>query len=180
MDIGIPYRELFSYHPEELHQLLMSANEDIWEKNDYRQTTFAVHRNTKSIVYVWSNFSDPDYQSIVTHIPEDDPDPIHREVWKVAKKIRHHFGERSKITKLMLAKLDKRSEIMEHVDQGNLTRIHRCHLPVITNSDCFFLIDKKPYSFKPSFAFEFNNQKLHGVRNNGAEDRVHLICDILD
>ena len=180
MDIGVHYRELFSYCPEELQRLLLAASEDIWEKNDFRQKTFAVHRNTKSIVYVWSNFSDADYQSVVTHIPEGDPDPVHREVWKVAKKMKHYYGEKSTITKLMLAKLNKQSEIAEHFDQGNLTRIHRCHLPVITNKDCLFLIDKKEYHFQPSFAFEFNNQKLHGVRNNSGEDRVHLICDILD
>ena len=58
--------------------------------------------------------------------------------------------------------------------------IHRCHLPVITNEDCLFLIDKVPYHFKPNFAFEFNNQKMHGVINNSNADRVHLICDILD
>ena len=79
----------------------------------------------------------------------------------------------------MLAKLDGHSEIIEHFDQGNLTKIHRCHLPVITNNECLFFIDKKPYCFKPSFAFEFNNQRLHGVKNNSKEDRVHLICDIL-
>jgi hypothetical protein len=101
MDIGVHYKELFGYNPEELSRLLQSANEDIWEKNDFRQRAFAVHRNTKSMVYVWSNFSDVDYQSIETHIPEDDPDPIHQEVWKVANKIRRHYGEKATITKLI-------------------------------------------------------------------------------
>lgn len=180
MDIGVHYRELFSYDPEPLRRLLASADDEIWEKNDFRQKAFNVHRNTKSIVYVWSNFSDVDYQSIETHIPEDDPDPLHQEVWQVANRIKRHFGGQSRITKLMLAKLDKHSEISEHFDQGNLTKIHRCHLPVVTSLQCFFLIDRKAYNFMPGLAFEFNNQRLHGVRNSSDADRVHLICDVLD
>lgn len=180
MDIGVHYKELFGYDSEHLRHLLANANEEIWEKNDFRQKAFNVHRNTKSIVYVWSNFSDVDYQAIETHIPEDDPDPLHQEVWRIAQRMKRHYGETSTITKLMLAKLDKRSEIIEHFDQGNLTRIHRCHLPVITNLECLFLIDRRAYNFMPGLAFEFNNQRLHGVKNNSEVDRVHLICDILD
>ena len=179
MDIGVHYKELFSYAPEALKTLLQDADEEIWEKNDFRQKAFAVHQSTKSIVYVWSNFSDVDYQSIETHIPDTSTDPIHTEVWKVANRIKDHFGANSRITKLMLAKLSRRSEIKEHFDNGNLTKIHRCHLPVITNNDCLFLIDRHAYRFKPVAAIELNNQKLHGVKNNSDEDRVHLICDIL-
>ncbi len=180
MDIGVDYKKLFDFHPQSLVRLLGNTDDDVWTKNDTRQKLFAVHKNTKSIVYVWSNFGDNDYQNIETHIPQSSPDELHREVWKIANQIKKCFGETSKITKLMLAKLDGQSQISEHFDQGNLTKIHRCHLPVITNKDCFFLIDKVPYHFMPEFAFEFNNQKLHGVINNGNEDRVHLICDVLD
>ena len=180
MDIGVDYKKLFNYDPHNLAQLLSNADDEVWTKNDVRQKLFAVHKNTKSIVYVWSNFSDDDYQNIETHIPQSTKDELHQEVWKIANQIKGCFGDTSKITKLMLAKLDGQSQITEHYDQGNLTKIHRCHLPVITNEDCLFLIDKVPYHFKPDFAFEFNNQKMHGVINNSNTDRVHLICDILD
>ncbi len=180
MDIGVSYKELFKYEPDLLARLLADADDEIWLKNDFRQKAFAVHKNTKSIVYVWSNFSDVNYQLVETHIPDNNPDPIHQEVWKVAHKIRDCYGTGARITKLMLAKLDKRSEIMPHTDNGNLREIHRCHLPVITTDECVFFINNEPHTFKPTFAFEFNNQRMHGVKNNSDHDRVHLICDVLD
>ncbi len=176
MNIGVSHRELFPYDPGALEALLRSVNPDIWDRNDFRQTAFEVHRNTRSIVYVWSHPDDDDYAAIETHI--DDAEPLHAEVWKVATKIRDHFAADATITKLMLAKLSPRSAIREHYDGGNLARIHRCHLPIVTNAACTFLIDGTPHHFGPTGVVEINNQQLHGFVNASDQDRVHLICDV--
>jgi aspartyl/asparaginyl beta-hydroxylase (cupin superfamily) len=128
---------------------------------------------------VWSQPTDETYEAVHTHITEDDPFELHREVWKVANQIRAHFGPAARITKLMLAQLFERSQIREHTDTGNLTAIHRCHLPIRTSPACLFLIDHQAYHFEASRVFEFNNQLPHGVMNDGDQDRVHLICDVL-
>jgi hypothetical protein len=177
MNIGVSYRELFRYDPSVLEELLGKVNADIWEKNDFRQTTFEVHRKTKSIVYVWSHPSDDEYAAIETHI--DRTEPLHAEVWKAATTIRDYYSSDATITKLMLAKLSPRSDIREHYDGGNLARIHRCHLPIITNAACTFLIDGTPHHFGPTGVVEINNQLLHGFVNDSDKDRVHLICDVL-
>jgi Aspartyl/Asparaginyl beta-hydroxylase len=177
MNIGVSYRELFRYDPSVLEEHLGKVNADIWEKNDFRQTAFEVHRRTKSIVYVWSHPSDDEYAAIETHI--DRTEPLHVEVWKAAMKIRDYYSAAATITKLMLAKLSPRSVIREHYDGGNLARIHRCHLPIITNAACTFLIDGIPHHFGPTAVIEINNQLLHGFVNDSDEDRVHLICDVL-
>jgi hypothetical protein len=179
MNISVPYRELFRWDTKMLRRSLSVAPAHIWEKNDFRQKVFEVHRSTRSIVYVWSQPTDETYQAIQTFIPEDDPADLHSEVWKVAKRIRDHFGPTARITKLTLAKLFERSQIKEHTDTGNLTAIHRCHLPIWTNPACLFLIDRQAYHFQASTVFELNNQLLHGVANDSDQDRVHLICDVL-
>jgi aspartyl/asparaginyl beta-hydroxylase (cupin superfamily) len=134
---------------------------------------------TRSIIYVWSTFDDSDYENVTTII-EPETDNLSKEVWSIGEEIRSHFGENARITKLMLAQLIADGEITAHKDGGNLKKIHRCHYVLKSNDSCIFKIDHKPYSFKEGEVFEFNNQSLHYVKNSGNEDRVHLICDILD
>jgi hypothetical protein len=180
MDILVDYKRLFDYRVENLKKLVADVTPEAWLENDVRQTKFDVHKSTESIVYVWSEFSDANYENVRINIPANDADPLATEVWTVAEKIRQCYGPKARITKLMLAKLKGRGEITPHFDKGNLTKIHRCHLPIISSSKCIFYIDNKPYNFKPPMVFEFNNQKLHAVTNKSPLDRVHLICDILD
>jgi hypothetical protein len=177
MDIGVSYRELFQYDSTAIRDLLAKVNGDIWDENDFRQTAFEVHRQTKSIIYAWSDPADDDYGAIEVHI--DGVEPLHAEVWKAARTIRDYYSADAPITKLMLAKLSPRSAIREHYDTGNLARIHRCHLPIVTNAACTFLIDRIPHHFGPAAVVEINNQLLHGFVNDSDQDRVHLICDVL-
>lgn len=180
MDIGVTHRDLFPYDTRGLREHLERTSPRVWDENDFRQTTFEVHRKTKSIIYVWSPPSDDDYVAIETHIDDARAEPLHREVWRAARRICDHFSPRARITKLMLAKLTARSEIKEHFDSGNLARIHRCHLPLITFDACTFLIDRTPHHFPATGVVEINNQRLHGFINGSDHDRVHLICDVLD
>jgi aspartyl/asparaginyl beta-hydroxylase (cupin superfamily) len=179
MNISVPYRELFRWDSELLQRSLEAAPPDIWEKHAFRQNAFEVHRTTRSIIYVWSQPTDETYREVQTFIAEDDPADLHREVWAVAQRIRAHFGATARVTKLMLAKLFERSRIIEHTDTGNLTAIHRCHLPILTSPDCRFLIDHEAHHFDAGTVFELNNQLSHGVVNDSDRDRVHLICDVL-
>jgi hypothetical protein len=180
MDIGVDYKKLFDYNVDGLRTLVQGLTATAWLENDIRQKKFDVHRNTESIVYVWSRFMDPNYDDVQVQIPEANDNPLHAEVWKIGHKIRDCYGPQARITKLMLAKLKGFAVIKPHTDLGNLEKIHRCHLPVISNDNCFFFISRIPYVFKPNTAFEFNNQREHAVNNQSPEDRVHLICDILD
>lgn len=180
MDIGVNCKDLFPYSCDHLVKLIQTVTPQDWEQSDLRQKSFAVHKNTQSIVYVWSAFADTNYQDVIAHIPPTHTRPLHAEVWKIGRLIRDYYGPNARITKLMLAKLKGPAEIAEHCDLGNLQIIHRCHLPIITNDQCIFAITHEAYRCKPNTVFEFNNQKPHGVKNMSNEDRIHLICDILE
>jgi aspartyl/asparaginyl beta-hydroxylase (cupin superfamily) len=179
MNINTNYKDLLFYNTEKIKKALDEADQKIWELDTFRQRTYDQHKKTQSIVYIWSEADDHHYDNVKIPIPREDSDELNREVYKAADLIKEKFSKNSVITRLMLAKLTKECHIGEHSDPGNLTKIHRCHLPIITNDECLFYINGEPYNFKENFAVEINNQRRHKVYA-GNEDRIHLICDILE
>lgn len=153
------------------------AGADVWGEQELRQQQFDVHNETRSILYVWthpsSSYAAPDIL-INRHI-----NALSEAVWASAERIRNTFGGASRIVRLMLANVPPGGVIKPHFDNGNLKQIHRCHHVITSNEYVEFNIDINTYNFKEGDVFEFNNQKLHSVKNNGSTDRIHLICDIL-
>ncbi|MCE7992564.1 MAG: aspartyl/asparaginyl beta-hydroxylase domain-containing protein [Roseivirga sp.] len=83
--------------------------------------------------------------------------------------------------KVMLAKIPAKGFIPPHVDGGiRGFAPHKIHIPIQTNPDCFFFIEKEKHNLKEGVAYEVNNGKQHGVVNNGTTDRIHLIFEYLD
>ena len=170
------YVYLFKINSQ-IKELVSSLYEKNWEENDYRQKKFKVHKDTKSIIFVWSGFSDSNYKNVKVLIDRNHS-VLSNAVWDIADKIKSKFNN-GRITKLMLAKLNAKASILPHTDGANLAKIRRCHYVVKTNENCIFTIGKNSYNFKENECFEFNNQLEHGVINNG-DPRIHLICDILE
>lgn len=177
MDIVVNYKHLFNYDINNIKNILEESDDSIWKQNTERQKSFLVHSNTESIVYVWSDFTDSNYNNVKQNSTLNNK--LNLEVHKIAEQIRKSFSESARITKLMLVKLKKGSYIPSHIDGGNLQKIHRCHLPIITDKSCIFTIDNIDYFLKQGSVVEINNQKQHSVYS-GNVNRIHLICDVLD
>lgn len=78
-----------------------------------------------------------------------------------------------------LARLDPESEIGEHVDSGNfLTKCHRIHIPLKTNPDVAYCIDNIEYHWPSGKIYEFDNTRLHSVKNRSKEQRIHLVVNL--
>jgi hypothetical protein len=179
MDIKINFRELFTYDVTVLKDLIRTVDNSLWDQNTVRQRSFVRQQQTKSIIYVWTGMHDELYSRVQTIIPNSE-DPLTKEVWTVAEQIRNLYGDGATIVRLMLVNLPANSEIGTHSDIKNLCLIHRNHLPIITNSNCNFVIDGTTNNFAEGVAVEINNQKLHSFSNTSNEDRIHLICDVLE
>lgn len=83
-------------------------------------------------------------------------------------------------SKIMLAKLLKRSLIMPHIDDPPIVKnSHRTHTVLITNEKVIFKVDNEPFKMKVGEMYEINNARTHGVINGGNTDRIHLIIDML-
>jgi len=53
------------------------------------------------------------------------------------------------------------------------------HLPVVTNDSVLFTVGGETKTLPAGELFEINNRRMHSVRNDSAEDRVHLILDFV-
>ena len=176
MNLNCDLIELFYEPNTEVKSLVNSLTVQDWLKNQHRQQTFEVHKETQSVVYIWSW---DNYEDLDIHIHQDE-NRLSQLVYGYANRIKSHFNQNSIITKLMLAKIPAGGIISEHVDMGNLEHIRRCHYVIKTNNECVFNINGTPYLFQEGAAVEINNQALHSVMNGGTTDRVHLLCDILE
>ena len=80
-----------------------------------------------------------------------------------------------------MMKLSAGGNIAPHSD-GNEFKVRRkmirCCIPIITNDQVFFGIDKIEYNLKKGNLYYTRVDKTHWVKNNSDEDRIHLVIDI--
>jgi hypothetical protein len=88
-----------------------------------------------------------------------------------------HNGKHGRI---FLAKLFAHKAISPHADwQEYLLVSRRNHIPIITNTNVHFTVGDETKVMKTGEVWEINNSKVHSVVNDGEDDRVHLIIDII-
>lgn len=80
-----------------------------------------------------------------------------------------------------LLRLGPLSEIKEHVDNDTSYEdgFFRIHIPIITNSEVFFYVDKKRVPMKMGDCWYANFQLPHSVENKSTEPRIHLTLDCI-
>ena len=85
-----------------------------------------------------------------------------------------------KAARVLLIKLEANKDVARHVDGGDyLSTVRRFHIPLITNDLVSYTVDNETIHMKQSECWEINNLKYHSVKNDGNEDRIHLLIDIL-
>jgi hypothetical protein len=107
-----------------------------------------------------------------TNIPDDLPPYL-------ASALRSFTGQ---VGRTRFALLKTNQKIKEHVD-NNLDHTVRIHIPLITNKDCIFCVNRagvRELKHLPADgrAFFVNTAFPHKVENNGVEDRLHLIVNL--
>lgn len=80
-----------------------------------------------------------------------------------------------------LLRLDPQSEIKEHVDNDTSYEdgFFRIHIPIITNDNVFFYVDKKRIPMKMGECWYANFQLPHSVENKSTEPRIHFTLDCI-
>jgi hypothetical protein len=178
MKLHEPLIRLFDYPIHDILNALPAEDSPLWEVDQIRQKTFAVHRLTRSIIFDWLDnnweIGGPVHVKRYNHIPPELAGPV----YACAEKIERHFS--GKLVRMVLAELRARAKIPGHVDNGiGVTAVHRCHIPIVTNEKVYFIIDRVPYYLEPNVAYEFDNTRMHAVDNQSDQRRVHLLCDFL-
>jgi quercetin dioxygenase-like cupin family protein len=156
-----------------LNDVLLLTEEDWTEYGDRKKTRGAASANTDTIPLIYDLKHRID--SMVLH---KNYERFSAYVDVVVMAAREHCGQ-VKAQQAMLTKLKAGAVIPTHRDEGPLTaKTHRIHIPITTNSQCLFTVGGESKNLKPGQIWIVDNVgRLHGVQNNGTEDRVHLIVD---
>lgn len=142
-----------------------------WNFFELRQKSFAVHRQTLTIPFIW-DFKRDNKPSIF-HICLDFEEQIKELSGLFEKKLGP--GE---FVRLMLVKLPVNSVIDRHVDTGaNLIAANRCHIALATNPNAFLEINGISKNLEVGDVWKINNEMDHSACNNGDSDRIHIIAD---
>jgi hypothetical protein len=148
-------------------------NNELWDVFDFRQKTFEVHKETKTIPLIF----DTDFRlNNPTHLKEYE---IFKDEFKIINnKLKKTYGK-GFIIRAILVMLKSNSKINKHIDAGkSLSICHRVHIPIITHKNVLFEIDNEIKNLKEGEMWEINNsEKMHSVVNNSNINRIHLIVD---
>ena len=144
-----------------------------WNKYQFRQKTFDVHKHTKTIPLIFNEdfrLKDPTYH---THY-----DKYKKEIEKFKTIFSKKFGK-GYIIRAILVNLLSEKSIPQHIDNGDsLHFCKRVHIPIITNKKVYFSVGEEKKNLKSGEMWEINNsKKSHAVKNNSKEDRINLIID---
>jgi hypothetical protein len=176
VDIGTPLRELGAVDIGGLRQLILDQDDAAWREEQLRQESYEVHRQTQSIVLVFTTGDGwPDIEIV--------KEPGWDRLAGAAIPLMHDIIERcypkgGTIIRAMAAKLVAGGKIRPHRDSHpSFHHGHRIHVPITTNPRVRFIIDGRPYRFEVGQAYELNNQLMHSVANKGSADRITFIFD---
>jgi hypothetical protein len=149
-----------------------------WSAQRIRQNEYEVHRQTESVVLVFTDGSGwPELEVKKEQgwdLLADTAVPVMHGI------LAAHYPAGGTIIRSMVAKLPAGNIIKPHVDRHpSFHAGHRIHVPVTTNPRVRFMIDGRPHQLAVGRAYEVNNQKNHSVMNKGTEDRITFIFDYL-
>jgi len=148
-----------------------------WLENTERQNLYEVHKETNTIFLydhknTWAVGDKYDLEvNLSKSVMIDLVSPIVKSLELI------HDG---KVGKCVFIKMPAHKSVKEHVDRMDyLGAVRRHHIPIITNENVIFFVNKESKNMKIGECWEINNSFLHSVENNGNTKRIHLMVDIL-
>jgi len=179
MKLDVPLIRLGAHSVRDIVAVLPDTDDPIWDFDRFRQTTYPVHRLTRSILFEWlDNNWRPGSPMAIDRL-EYAPAVLTEAAQACAAFVLGYYPG-ARLARMTLAELPAGAKIAAHIDNGiGITAVHRIHVPIITNPAVHFFIDKVSYYLEAGVVYEFDNTRLHAVDNRSAERRVHLMCDLM-
>jgi len=176
MDFRVPLPEFGVVDANDLRGCILAQPEIAWREDQYRQESFYVHDQTRSIVMI--SLDDdrwpvgPTARGAGWRRIADAALPL------VQRIVAAHYPPGGEVIRAIAANLTAGSNIRAHSDiHQSFHCAHRIHVPITTNPRVWYTIHGRPYQFRLGRAYEINNQAQHSVTNRGAEDRITFIFD---
>lgn len=173
MLLETPVRTLGPVDHRALKAAIAAATPQAWLEDDTRQKSFEQHKQTQSLVMLFSNtWPDP----VVERKPGWDimADAANAVIDRI---IADHYPPGGRVIRAVAAKLMSGGRIALHKDSHpSFAAAHRIHVPLVTNPDVDFVIRGLSHHLDEGMAYEVSNLDYHAVTNRGP-DRIHFIFD---
>ena len=131
------FEKIYNIDTSFLQEKVKKFSKEKWNEFDYRQKTFDVHKNTRTIPLIFNK----DLNNLNTPNEYDDFVNFSGELLNLYNIFLNHYKKGS-ILRALLVKLNAKSEISKHIDNGiGLEKSKRHHIPIITNSKVLFTVD---------------------------------------
>lgn len=148
-----------------------------WLLDPLRQNETIHHTKTQTYFISYFELID-DFSGYVPKINENVDSVLVEMIMPIIKDMENLYN--GKFGRILLIKLPQESDITPHFDRDeyfNLTR--RFHVPIISNNLVKFSVGDETINMKEGECWEINNKRMHKVINNGTDERVHLLFDII-
>lgn len=169
-------RELGPVDISSIREDILNLPKEIWEVKDHdKPNKFKELGRTEHIVFKFIRDYDNHLDNFFYPIWDEWKSRLEPILETATKPYGYRDGDFSRI---MLAKLPAGGKIHLHIDpykSSNYT--HKIHIPIQTNPDVEFWINRKRYHLLEGNAYEVNNKALHGGMNRGETDRINLIIE---
>lgn len=169
-----------------LHNQLLE-NDDLWNANDFRtKYDRTPHKDVDDIII---RYSDPEKlnPSDTSEVQND-----HGAVWFPAAKVLTAvkplvlnlmaYLESYELSRCLISRIPPGGEILAHADNVgdyvHLGDIARYHIVVQGLPGSMFKCGEEEVCMQTGEVWWFDAHKVHAIKNNSADDRIHLMADL--
>ena len=171
MKLDVPLKIVGSVDQVVLRKMLDKITPEDWLVYDYRKPEQNMADCSSIVLRHSSEYSTNTIRNMPLYGKFED------EVLELLAALRKFYPFREYVA--FLALLRPGGVIGKHIDGGEfLETIHRLHIPIKTNPDCFYLVEDIRINMTVGTVYEIDNTRLHGVENNGSEGRIHLVFNL--
>lgn len=160
----------------------LAQHPDLWDEHTARTTYPNTPHAEVSDILVWYNDLDQEPQTIANDIEVrpyrawDELPQLRPVVFDLMRRV-----EGVRLGRVVITRLPPGKCISLHTDDGLPAELFsRYHLTLQAQAGCLFKCWGETLMERTGTAFMFNNRLQHGVINNSADDRLTLICDIIN
>ncbi len=170
------FRHLGSADIGALLERVKNIPESLWDsENENKPNKFAKLNDTRHIIFRFLLSTDKPFDF------KDYPDLW--DEWKndllpIMEQAARRLGyDNCRFPRVMLASLPAGGEISRHVDRDASHYVHKIHVPLITNPETIIHVGHQSKHLPEGEIVEVNNKRTHSVKNDGDQDRIHLIFE---
>jgi hypothetical protein len=178
MKLSSPYTEVCNVPEALISGILDAITEEDWYTSDYRKAagnmshvnTIPIHHTPLCATCVTGEA----IRAIRKEVLFDKFEPLLNPFLDLLRE-HYEFDQYA----AFLARLRPHGDIGMHPDSGEfLETCHRIHFPLQTNPKVAYCIEDQEYYWQRGKAYEFDNTRLHGVKNRSDEVRIHLVVNL--